>query len=217
MQLIKTLVVVATALVSLSSSVLAAGEPKVNAFRTPGASGICKNTGQLKKLRLAVADGTQIRSGFCSSQTQGQIPNTDHMVSSFITFPKNEGKVIAEKNFTAVVKVANLRTGNFGDPTKDYYDQPQQLDDNGNIIGHSHITIQKLNGDKVLDPRVFTFFKGLNLKAQGGALTQIVNLPPGKYRMCCMSSAFTHQPVIMPVAQRGAQDDCVRFTAVKKR
>jgi hypothetical protein len=217
MQLIKTLIVVATALVSLSSSVLAA-DPKPNAFRTPGASGVCKDKGQLKKLRLKVADGTQIRTGFCSSQLQGEIPNVLKMTSTIITFPKNAGTVIAGKNFTAVVKVKNLATGQFSDPVGDYYDRPQELNGNGVILGHSHITIQKLNGDKVPDATVFAFFKGLNLAAKDGVLTQIVNLPvPGLYRMCTMASSFTHQPVVMPVAQRGPQDDCIRFRAVKKR
>jgi len=217
MQLIKTLIVVATALVSLSSSVLAA-DPKPNAFRTPGASGICKDKGQLNKLRLKVSNGTQIRTGFCSSQTQGQIPNFEKMTSSIITFPKNGGTVTAGKNFTAVVKVNNLQTGKFSDPVNDYYDRPQELNGNGEILGHSHITIQKLNGDRVPDARVFAFFKGLNLAAVRGVLTQVVNLPvPGVYRMCTMSSSFTHQPVVMPVAQRGAQDDCIRFKVVKKK
>lgn len=216
MQLFKTLIVVATALVSLSSSVLA--DPKPNAFRTPGASGLCKQTGQLKKLGLKASNGTQIRTGFCSSQLQGQIPNVLKMTSTIITFPRNGGTVIAGKNFTAVVKVKNLATGQFSDPVNDYYDRPQELNNNGIILGHSHITIQKLNGDNVLDPTIFAFFKGLNLAAKNGALTQIVNLPiPGEYRMCTMASSFTHQPVIMPVAQRGAQDDCIRFKAVKKR
>jgi hypothetical protein len=217
MQLIKTLIVVATALVSLSSSVLAA-DPKPNAFRTPGASGVCKDKGQLKKLRLKVGDGTQIRTGFCSSQLQGEIPNVLRMPSSIITSPKNAGTVTAGKNFTVVVKVINLATGQFSDPVKDYYDRPQELNRNGVILGHSHITIQKLNGNRVPDPTIFAFFKGLNLAAVDGELTQVVNLPAtGEYRMCTMSSSFTHQPVIMPVAQRGAQDDCIRFKVVKKR
>lgn len=37
-------------------------------------------------------------------------------------------------------------------------------------------------------------------------------LPAGNYRVCTMSSASNHQPVLMPVAQRGAQDDCTKFT-----
>jgi len=208
MQLIKTLIIAATALVSLSSSVLAA-DPKLNAFKTLGASSICKGA----KLK---ANGTQIRSGFCSSQIQGQIPDVSKMVSTLILAPRNNQKVVAGKNFTAVVAVKNFKTGFFSDAVNDYYDQAQTLD-NGVIKGHSHITIQKLSGSSVPDPTVFAFFKGLNLQAKGGKLEQVVILPlPGSYRMCTMSSSFTHQPVIMPVAQRGAQDDCVRFTVVRK-
>jgi len=209
MQLIKTLIIAATALVSLSSSVLAA-DPKLNAFKTPGASAICKGA----KLK---SNGTQIRAGFCSSQIQGQIPAVDRMVSTLILVPRNGQKFVAGKNFTAEVAVRNFKTGFFSDAVNDYYDQAQTLDKNGVVQGHSHITIQKLSGSSVPDPTVFAFFKGLNLQAKGGKLTQVVSLPlPGSYRMCTMSSSFTHQPVIMPVAQRGAQDDCVRFTIVRK-
>jgi len=207
MQLIKTLIIAATALVSLSSSVLAA-DPQLNQFRTPRRVKFCKDSG------LLAANGTQIRSGFCSSTVQGSIPAATQMTSTLITFPKNGGTVIAGTNFTVKVKVQNLETGFFSDPAGDYYDVPQQLNRRGIIQGHSHITIQKLDGEKVPDAAVFAFFKGLNAKAVGGLLTQVVNLPfTGSYRMCTMSSAFTHQPVIMPVAQRGAQDDCIRFKA----
>lgn len=41
-------------------------------------------------------------------------------------------------------------------------------------------------------------------------------LEKGFYRVCTMSSAANHQPVLMPVAQRGAQDDCQRFSVGKK-
>jgi transcription initiation factor TFIID subunit 15 len=37
-------------------------------------------------------------------------------------------------------------------------------------------------------------------------------LPAGFYRVCTMSSASNHQAVLMPVAQRGAQDDCTKFS-----
>ncbi|CAJ0651984.1 6451_t:CDS:2, partial [Entrophospora sp. SA101] len=91
-------------------------DPKPNAFRTPGPSGLCKEKGELKKLGLRESNGTQIRTGFCSSQIQGT--------------------VIAGKNFTAVVKVKNLATGQFSDPVDDYYDRPQQLNNKGVILGH---------------------------------------------------------------------------------
>ena len=62
---------------------------------------------------------------------------------------------------------------------------------------------------------VFAFFKGINTAqdAQGILSADVTGgLPAGKYRVCTLSSASNHQPVLMPVAQRGAQDDCQRFT-----
>jgi len=179
----------------------------LNQFKSATASDICKNA----KLK---ANGTQIRSGFCSSTIQGQIPDTNNMVASEILFPQNEGTIPQKKNFTARVKVTNLVTGFFSDAVNDYYDKPQELQ-GGKIKGHSHITIQRVG--QLQDPTIFAFFKGLNLAAKNGILTQVVGsdkadgLPRGRYRMCVMNSAFTHQPVVMPVAQRGAQDDCIRF------
>jgi len=49
--------------------------------------------------------------------------------------------------------------------------------------------------------------------AQGILQQDVANgLPAGLYRCCTMASSFAHTPVIMPVAQRGSQDDCIRFT-----
>lgn len=59
------------------------------------------------------------------------------------------------------------------------------------------------------------FFLGLNDVGDGnGVLTANVTagLAAGFYRVCTMNSASNHQPVIMPVAQRGPQDDCTKFT-----
>jgi transcription initiation factor TFIID subunit 15 len=36
-------------------------------------------------------------------------------------------------------------------------------------------------------------------------------LPKGFYRVCTIVAAANHQPVLMPVAQRGSQDDCTKF------
>jgi len=121
-----------------------------------------------------------------------------------------------------------MNTGFFDDPAKEYYQFPQTLDKDGFIQGHSHVTIQKLDGeDNVPDARVFAFFKGLNDRAVNGILSVVVGsdkkegLDPGYYRVCTMTASFGHQPTLMPVAQRGAQDDCTRFTvkegANKKR
>ncbi|CAG8445595.1 8134_t:CDS:1 [Acaulospora morrowiae] len=205
------LILAATLIFELSEAKI--GAP--NSFKTPPPSGICKK----HKHSLKPADGTQIKAGFCSSQTFGEIPSASHMVSTRILFPRNGEVLRSNKNFTAKVKSIHLNTGFFSDPLTDYYDLPQQLGDNGFIKGHSHIVIQALEGrNDVPDPTVFAFFKGLNDPADGsGVLCQVVGtkaqpgLPRGFYRMCTMSSSFTHQPLIMPVAQRGSQDDCINF------
>jgi transcription initiation factor TFIID subunit 15 len=65
------------------------------------------------------------------------------MVSTIIISPKhNENIPSANKNFTVVLAVDNLDAGQFTNPDTTYYSAPQQLNKNGNILGHTHITIQ---------------------------------------------------------------------------
>lgn len=65
------------------------------------------------------------------------------MVSTIIISPQhNENIPHAHKDFTVVIAVDNLHTGQFTNPDTTYYSAPQQLDNNGLILGHSHITIQ---------------------------------------------------------------------------
>ncbi|RIA90200.1 hypothetical protein C1645_797090 [Glomus cerebriforme] len=142
------------------------------------------------------------------------------MVSTVIRFPKNNDVLKENTPFTIRTKTINIVTGFFDDPLKQYYIFPQTLNSKGLIQGHSHVTVQKIQDEnEPLDPEIFAFFKGLNDPADAnGELTVLVDngLPAGKYRLCTMVSSFAHQPVLMPVAQRGSQDDCVRFTVVKK-
>ncbi|KAI9868497.1 MAG: Pathogenicity cluster 5 protein d [Trichoglossum hirsutum] len=68
---------------------------------------------------------------------------------------------------------------------------------------------------KPLDAQKFLFFKGINDAGDGkGNLQATVKggLPAGKYRVCTIGTSFTHQPALMPVARRGAQDDCQKFS-----
>ena len=71
----------------------------------------------------------------------------------------------------------------------------------------SQVTVQDLGSAKptnTADARDFVFFKGVDDDGNGaGELTVNVanGLPPGFYRICTMSSAQNHQPVIMPKAQ----------------
>ncbi|KAJ1566777.1 hypothetical protein HK096_000406, partial [Nowakowskiella sp. JEL0078] len=155
---------------------------------------------------LAPSNGSQNRQGSCSSTPQGSIPSIDKMVSTLIISPEYESTLDASKNNTVTIALQNLQTGFFDDPQKQYYLVPQTLNTAGIIEGHSHISVQKLSGKSALDARVFSFFKGLNAASADG-LTLSVTIPAGTlkengaYRICSLSGTFSHQPVIMPVAQ----------------
>ncbi|KLP10840.1 uncharacterized protein Y057_13741 [Fusarium fujikuroi] len=149
----------------------------------------------------------------------GKIPGANNMVSSVFTSPQNGDNVEANQDFDISVQFINFAPGSFTNATTTYYSAPQNLDGGGNIIGHTHVTVQdtgdSLNPTQPLDPQQFAFFKGINDAGNGqGLLTAKVDggLPAGNYRICSMSAASNHQPVLMPVAQRGAQDDCIRIT-----
>ena len=141
------------------------------------------------------------------------------MVSSIITFPTFDTTLQIGQAFDITVKVRGLAAGTFTNPDLTYYAAPQQLNSRGQILGHSHVTVQLLDAidtQNIPDPDKFEFFKGINDAGdgQGTLKASVSNGFPvaGIYRVCTMTSAGNHQPVLMPVAQRGAQDDCVRFT-----
>jgi hypothetical protein len=65
------------------------------------------------------------------------------MVSTIVISPKhNENIPNANQDFKVVVSVNNLATGQFTNPNTTYYSAPQQLNSDGIILGHTHITIQ---------------------------------------------------------------------------
>lgn len=149
----------------------------------------------------------------------GRIPSVGQMVSSVFVNPQNGDNIDENTDFDIQVQMINFAAGTFTNAAATYYAAPQDLDGSGVIIGHTHVTVQDTGGDlnptQPLDPQTFAFFKGINDAGDGnGLLSATVDggLPAGNYRLCSMSSAANHQPVLMPVAQRGAQDDCVRFT-----
>lgn len=149
----------------------------------------------------------------------GNIPAKNQMISSIITFPQNGDQVQAEQDFTISVQTQNLQAGSFTNADATYYAAPQALNGQGQVIGHTHVTVQdlgnSLNPSQPPDPTQFAFFKGINDAGNGkGLLSADVagGLPAGNYRLCTMTSASNHQPVLMPVAQRGSQDDCTKFT-----
>jgi len=186
--------------------------PGTDSIQAPPPSGICKES------TLPPANGTQITTGFCSSEIQGEIPSENKMVSTVILYPEDGSKIDANKNFTVKIKIMNMNTGYFTNPDTQYFEEPQELGSNGFINGHSHIVIQNFTDDQAnFDPDTYAFFAPLNGKADSqGVLTTVVGtaqnpgLPPGKYRLCTEAADSAHQPVLLPVAH-GSQDDCVRF------
>ncbi|KAI8920061.1 hypothetical protein DFJ77DRAFT_450909 [Powellomyces hirtus] len=169
---------------------------------------------------MVQSDGTQIRDGSCSSTALGAIPSVDNMVSTIITTPKSGANVQAGQDNVIAVDMINLDTGFFADPQINYNKQPQTLNGGGKIEGHQHITIQKLDSTTAApDATKFVFFKGLNDQSANGR-TLSVTVPAGTFkanglhRICSMSGTNAHQPPLMPVAQRGAQDDCIRVNVV---
>ncbi|KAI5806193.1 hypothetical protein EDC01DRAFT_748280 [Geopyxis carbonaria] len=164
-------------------------------------------------------NGQQEKGGSCNSIVMGDIPSTDNMVSTIITSP-SPGEDIAENTkFTVNIQVKNLQAGSFTNPDNTYYAAPQALNKKGQVIGHTHVTIQDLGGswtpNQPPDATQFRFFKGVNDDGDGqGGLQAVVEegLKAGFYRVCTMTSSSNHQVVLMPIAQRGAQDDCQKFT-----
>jgi len=148
----------------------------------------------------------------------GNIPASTDMVSTVILSPTPGQDLAANTPFNITVQVNNLQAGSFTNAASTYYSAPQDLS-GGKIVGHTHVTVQDLGGTltptNAPDASVFAFFKGINDVGNGAGLLSAAvtaGLPAGFYRVCTMASASNHQPVLMPVAQRGAQDDCTKFT-----
>ena len=163
----------------------------------------------------------QIKTGSCNGIPMGKIPAQTNMITAVITSPKVGVKIPADTTFDVEVQTEHLNAGFFTNPTTNYYTAPQDLDGNGDIIGHCHVTIQDIGDMQTTappDPTTYAFFKGIDDAGNGQGLLKATvqdGLPVGNYRVCTMIAARNHQPVNMPVAQRGAQDDCTKFEVVQ--
>ncbi|CAK7226317.1 hypothetical protein SEUCBS140593_006200 [Sporothrix eucalyptigena] len=173
-----------------------------------------------------LTNGRQLSTSSCNGIPMGRLPAKTNLVSSIITSPTWSDSVPAHATFNVTIQTAHLRAGFLVNPLTNYYTAPQDLDENGDVKGHCHITIQVLpragsssheGRGMVPDAAMFVFFKGVDdpVSADGQLQATVSGgLPAGAYRVCTMIAAQNHQPVAMPVAQRGAQDDCVRFHVV---
>ncbi|KAF5391980.1 hypothetical protein D9757_003249 [Collybiopsis confluens] len=167
---------------------------------------------------LPITNGQQITTGSCNPAPIGTIPSVSNMPSAKFAFPTNMGTVSANTEFTIKLNMNNLETGHFVNANENYFAAPQQLSPQGQIIGHTHVVIEAINGladTTASNPQQFAFFKGINTAAVNGQVTADVTagVPAGTYRICTINSSSNHQPVIVPIAQHGSLDDCVYFTA----
>ncbi|KAI8456655.1 hypothetical protein BY996DRAFT_4579351, partial [Phakopsora pachyrhizi] len=157
-----------------------------------------------------ITNGRQVEEGSCVPTPIGQLPAKTKMTSVKIISPKPKTKLEAKVDFQIEIAVRNIEVGFFTPPKTTYYLSPQQLNGDGLIKGHVHVVIQATDeSDTPLDAQNFAFFKGIATRAKNGKIKAAVTggLPDGNYRICTITSSMNHQPVVMPVAQRGAADD----------
>jgi len=171
---------------------------------------------------LPITNGKQITTGSCNPAPMGVIPSNNNMPSAKFVFPANGDTSIVEGTaFTIKMAIKNFQSGAFVNAEQNYFAAPQQLNKQGQIIGHSHVVVEALSAlDQTTpnDPKKFAFFKGLNSAAVNGILTAVVTagLPAGNYKLSSINTAANHQPCLVPVAQHGSLDDAVYFTVKAK-
>jgi hypothetical protein len=152
---------------------------------------------------LAILNGESPQGGCVQSIVQGAIPNVANMVSTLITSPENGARIQAGVNFNVLIDSVNLDiVGRSG-----FLSSPQVLNARGIIQGTRFLTVQNIGGGQIPPPASgFEQF----LEVRGNQAT-VNRLAAGSYRICTLTASQSGQPVIMPVAQRGGQDDCIRI------
>jgi len=165
-----------------------------------------------------LTNGQQVKTGSCNGIVMGNIPSTDNMVAAKFKSPFNTETIQSNTTFNIELQIANLQTGVFTNAATNYYAAPQQLNNQGQIIGHTHVVINEISSidsTEVVDALNFVFFKGVDNADVNGVATVTVTggVGPGTYRLCSINTSANHTPVLMPVAQHNSNDDCIYFTA----
>jgi hypothetical protein len=149
------------------------------------------------------------------------IPEVTRMISSIITAPASASTVNAAQGFQVQFATQNMMTGNSANMQNQFLLVPQTLDPNNGLVqGFMQISIQQINNPQSApDAQQFSFFQASDARSDANGLTRFtINVPAnairtrGLHRICTIAASAGGQPVIMPVAQRGAQDDCIRVT-----
>lgn len=86
---------------------------------------------------LPLTDGKQVQDGSCNPVPMGAIPAKSKMPATKFVSPKNLDTINANEKFTIKMSIKNLQTGTFVNADTKYFAAPQQLNDQGLIIGHS--------------------------------------------------------------------------------
>ncbi|KAL5343449.1 hypothetical protein BJX70DRAFT_394012 [Aspergillus crustosus] len=170
--------------------------------------------------KRVLANGQTFSQGSCNGIVMGDIPSEQNMVSTIITYPFPGQILQANIPFFVKFRTTNLISGSVTNPNNTLYSAPQTLQD-GMVVGHVHITIQSLGDGEANpgsvtppDPNDTVFFQTVFGEADQNnvfSVAVIEGLSHGYYRACTMAAASNHQPVVMPVVERGAQDDCQKF------
>ncbi|KAH9982187.1 hypothetical protein BGW80DRAFT_9892 [Lactifluus volemus] len=166
---------------------------------------------------LPITNGQQVAGGSCNPAPMGVIASTANMPSAKFLSPVNGQDFGVNTPFSISMNINHLVTGNFVNAETNYYSAPQQVNGAGDIVGHTHFTVNAISSfvDTIPnDPNKFAFFKGVNGAAVNGVVTESVGkgLPAGVYRLCSMNTDANHTPALVAVAQHGSLDDCVYFS-----
>jgi hypothetical protein len=172
------------------------------------------------------ATGQEQKNGgnMCVSTVQGVIPDVSVMISTLITQPASGAQLSASRGFQVNFQTKNLMAGNFVKLDSQFLLSPQTVDPRtGMVQGFMQLSIQQIptNGQAPKGNQI-SFFAALSDESNANGLTNFKMAIPagqikttGPHRICTISAAASGQPVIMAVAQRGAQDDCIRVNIDK--
>ncbi|ESK93373.1 hypothetical protein Moror_1784 [Moniliophthora roreri MCA 2997] len=165
---------------------------------------------------LPLTDGRQITTGSCSTTPLGVIPPQDLIPSHKFQIPRNGDSLYPNTPFIIKLNFHNMKQA-ITDPLTRYLSAPQQIDSGGRILGYSRIVVEAVDSiDQTTptDPKKFAFSTALSTIAEDGSLMTNVTegLPAGSYRLSSIALTANHQPILLPVAERGAVNDAVYFT-----
>ena len=123
----------------------------------------------------------------------------DNIPSAKFIFPPNFEVLAKSTTFTVQLAISHLQTGWFTNSQNTFLSAPVEVNGFGDVIGHSHIVVEKLSSfgqTTPTDPKSFVYFKAVNTPAVNGVLSQEVTggLPAGRYRIAAFHSGGNHQP-----------------------